>query len=215
VEVSGTLASPFLPADHIMVSLSSTHKPARFSRSFLFRIAIAGVFVLSSIWFLFGGFTKSFSSLPRFVLGDEVGANPLKLQSIPLVHKNVVVASAFPWHYDIYMPVAWTLGQIMLKDQGTLQVYAPMPFAFGYQEVMDQYGVYGGEIKSDNDLLRDIKSGGNDGGIDLVILGTCEIEYVFRLLVPRKLSQCLFSISQYAILEQGAPCCMGRSRCCT
>ena len=199
-----------------MVSLSSTHKPARFSRSFLFRIAIAGVFVLSSIWFLFGGFTKSFSSLPRFVLGDEVGADPLKLQSIPLVHKNVVVASAFPWHYDIYMPVAWTLGQIMLKDQGTLQVYAPMPFAFGYQEVMDQYGVYEGEIKSDNDLLRDIgKSGGNNGGIDLVILGTCEIEYVFRLLVPRKLSQCLFSISQYAILEQGAPCCMGRSRCCT
>jgi hypothetical protein len=164
--------------------------------------------------FFFGGFTESFSSPPRFVLGDEVSLeNPLKLQSIPLTHKNVVVASAFPPHYDIYMTIAWTLKRIGLKDQGNLQVYAS-PFLFKFQEIVDQYGLYDGEIKDYKDLVGDIKSGGNDG-VDLVIMGTCEVEYAFRLLMLRKSSQCLFSIPQYANLERGAPCGMGCSRCWT
>ena len=66
----------------------------------------------------------------------------------------------------------------MLKEPGNLQVYAPTPFLYNFQEVVERYGLYKGEVKDPNDLLGDIKSGGDDGRIDLVILGTCEIEYV-------------------------------------
>jgi len=47
-----------------------------------------------------------------------------------------------------------------------------------------------------NDLLGDIKNGGHDAGIDLIILGTCEIEYVLSsshsaYTVPISLFWCL------------------------
>jgi len=162
----------------------------KFSRLFFIRLAIAGLFVLSSLWLFFGGFTgKSFSSPPHFILGGDVSsANPLKLQSIPLTHKNIVVASGFGPHFDVYMAVAWTLKRIMLKDQGNIQVYRTKPFKYKFQEIVDHYGLYKGEYKDYKDLIGDIKSGGDDGGIDLVIFGTCEHEYVFRLLILRKSS---------------------------
>ena len=166
-----------------MVSISSRCSPIRF--------AIAGVFALSLLWLLHRGFTgQSFSGPPHLVIGEEVpSTNPLKLQSIPLAHKNVVVASGFGAHFDVYLAVAWTLQRIMLKDQGSLQVYAPTPFFYKFQEVVDQYRLYEGEFKNPNDLLGDIKSVGDDRGIDLLILGTCEIEYAFCLLITRKSSQ--------------------------
>jgi len=85
-----------------------------------------------------------------------------------------VVASGFEPHFDVYMAVVWTLKRIMLKDQGDVQVYRTKPFKHKFQEIVDQYGLYKGEFKDYKDLIGDIKSGGNDGGIDLVILGTCE-----------------------------------------
>ena len=135
---------------------------------------------LSFLWLFNRGFEdQSFRSPPRFVLGDEARpANPLKLQSIPLMRKNVVVASAFGAHFDVYMAVAWTLQRIMRKDEGNLQVYAATPFLFNFQEVVDRYGLYEGEVKDPNNLLSDIKNDGGDSGIDLLILGTCEVEYV-------------------------------------
>jgi hypothetical protein len=205
-----------------MVSVPSAQKVriwlSGFSRpSFIrFRVAVAWVFVLSSLWLFYGSFTGKPSSRPRFALGDEVlSANPLALQSISQTHRNVVVASAFGAHFDVYMTVAWTLKRIMVKERGNLQVYAPTPFLFNFQEVVDRYGLYKGEIQDPNDLLGDIKSGGHDGGIDLVILGTCEIEYVLLSSHSAYTFQLFFGVLQYAILERGAPCCMGCSRCCT
>jgi hypothetical protein len=75
------------------------------------------VFALSSLWLFYGSFTGKPFSRPRFVLGDEVlSANLPKLQSIAQTHKNVVVASTFGAHFDVYMAVAWTLQRIMLKE---------------------------------------------------------------------------------------------------
>ena len=155
-----------------MVSVSS-----RFS---IVRLTIAGVFCLSFLWLFHRGFGgHSFSSLPHFALGGEVpSTNPLKLQSVPLAHKNVVVASVFGAHFDVYMAVAWTLQRIMAKDQGSnLQVYAKVPFLYKFQEVVNRYGLYGGEFKDPKHLIGDIKRD-DEGGIDLLILGTCEIECV-------------------------------------
>ena len=183
-QASSFLTTAVIAQDHTMVSVSSVQKVrvwlSEFSRPSFIRLAVAGVFVLSSLWLFYGSFTGKPFIRPRCVLGDEfLSANPSTLQSIAQTHRNVVVASAFGAHFDVYMAVAWTLQRIMLKEPGNLQVYAPTPFLFNFQEVVDRYGLYKGEIKDPNDLLGDIKSGGHDGGIDLMILGTCEIEYVF------------------------------------
>ena len=142
-------------------------------------------------------------------------ANPPKLQSIPQTHKNVVVASTFGAHFDVYMTVAWTLQRMMLNEPGNLQVYARTPFLYNFQKVVDRYGLYKGEFKEPKDLLGDIKSVGDDGRIDLVILGTCEIEYVFSASHSAYILPISLFVLQYATLERGASCCMGCSRCCT
>ena len=167
----------------VRVSVSSAQKVrvwlSGFSRLSFFRLAVVVVVALPSLWLFYGAFTGKPFSRPRFVLGDGItSANPPKLQSVAQTHKNVVVASTFVAHFDVYMAVAWTLQRIMLKESGNVQVYASTPFLFNFQEVVDRYGLYKGEVKAPNDLLGDIKSGGDDGGIDLVIFGTCEFEYV-------------------------------------
>jgi len=106
-----------------------------------------------------------------------------------------VVASAFGAHFDVSMTVAWTLQRIMVQEPVNLQVYAPTPFLFNFQEVVDRYGLYKGEIKDPNDLLGDIKSSGQDGGIDLMILGTCEIECVLSSSHSAYTSQSFFGVS--------------------
>ena len=182
-QASSFLQTAITPQGCTMVSVPSAQKVrvwlSGFSRPSFIRLVVAGVFVLSSLWLFYGSFTGNPFSRPRFVLGDEVlSANPSALESIPQTHSNVVVASAFGAHFDVYMTVAWTLQRIMVKEPGNLQVYAPTPFLFNFQEVVDRYGLYKGEIKDPIDLLGDIKNGGHDAGIDLMILGTCEIEYV-------------------------------------
>jgi hypothetical protein len=203
-----------------MVNVSSAQKVrlwlSGFSRPSFIRLAVAGAFALSSLWIFYELLTDRPFSRLRFVLGDEVpSANLPKWQSIAQTHKNVVVASTFGAHFDVYMAVVWTLQRIMLKEPRNLQVYARMPFGYKFQEVVDRYGLYKGEVKDPNDLLGDIKSVGDDGRIDLVILGTCELEYVFSASHSAYILPISLFVSQYATLERGAPCCMGCSRCCT
>ena len=202
------------------VNVSSAQKVrvwlSGFSRPSFIRLALV-VVTLFSLWVFYGAFTGKSFSQPRYFLGDRIlSANPPKLQSVVQTHKNVVVASTFVAHFDVYMAVAWTLQRIMPKESGNLQVYASTPFLFNFQEVVNRYGLYKGGVKAPNDLLGDIKSYGDNGGIDLVILGTCEFEYVLSsshsaYIVPMS----LFFVLQYAILERGAPYCMGCSRCYT
>jgi hypothetical protein len=185
----------------VSVSVSSAQKVrvwfSGFSRPSFIRFALGVVVALSSLWLFYGAFTGKPFSRPRFVLGDGIlSANLPKLQSVAQTHKNVVVASTFVAHFDVYMAVAWTLQRIMPKESGNLQVYASTPFLFNFQEVVDRYGLYKGEVKAPNDLLGDIKRVEDDGGIDLVIFGTCEFEYVLSsshsaYIVPISLFFCL------------------------
>lgn len=215
-QASSFLQTTIFPQDHTMVDVSSAQKIrlwlSGFSRPSFIRLAVAGAFALSSLWIFYELFADRPFSRLRFVMGDEVPpANLPKLQSIAQTHKNVVVASTFGAHFDVYMAVVWTLQRIMLKEPGNLQVYAQTPFGYKFQEVVDRYGLYKGEVKDPNHLLGDIKSGGDNGIIDLVILGTCEVEYVFSASHSADNLPISLFVSQYATLERGAPCCMGCS----
>ncbi|KAJ7707475.1 hypothetical protein B0H17DRAFT_918123 [Mycena rosella] len=59
---------------------------------------------------------------------------------------------------------------------GTVEVYAPFPFGFEFQTIVETLQLYRGEVKSPDALIDAINSNMGDGGIDLVVLGTCEID---------------------------------------
>ncbi|KAH6914689.1 hypothetical protein BKA70DRAFT_1510095 [Coprinopsis sp. MPI-PUGE-AT-0042] len=87
------------------------------------------------------------------------------------VRKNIAVASLFGAHFDVYMAVVWTLGRVM--KEGRIQVYSNGPFRFDFQTVVESIGLFEGTLKDQGDFLPELRE---DESIDLVILGTCEIE---------------------------------------
>ncbi|KAH6914690.1 hypothetical protein BKA70DRAFT_1368586 [Coprinopsis sp. MPI-PUGE-AT-0042] len=69
------------------------------------------------------------------------------------------------------MAVVWTLGRVM--KEGRVQVYSNGPFRFDFQTVVESIGLFEGTLKDQRDFLPELRE---DESIDLVILGTCEIE---------------------------------------
>ncbi|KAJ7227367.1 hypothetical protein GGX14DRAFT_347996 [Mycena pura] len=61
---------------------------------------------------------------------------------------------------------------------GIVDVYAPQPFAFDFQKTVETLQLYRGEIKQPETLIDEINGNVGVGGIDMVVLGTCEFECV-------------------------------------
>ncbi|KAJ7067131.1 hypothetical protein C8F01DRAFT_980679 [Mycena amicta] len=59
---------------------------------------------------------------------------------------------------------------------GTVEVYADQPFGFDFQQIVDELGLYRGTVKPPDSLVREINANTGPGGIDMVILGTCEVD---------------------------------------
>jgi hypothetical protein len=59
--------------------------------------------------------------------------------------------------------------------EGSVQVYSGGPFRFDFQTVVESCGLFEGTLKDHRDFLTDLRE---DKTIDLVVLGTCEIESV-------------------------------------
>ncbi|KAF4571606.1 hypothetical protein EYR36_008948 [Pleurotus pulmonarius] len=93
-----------------------------------------------------------------------------------LRRKHVAIASAFGFHHDVYLALAWTMKRVMGPSGGAVQVYARTPYAFGFQEIVDELGLYNGPVKTPEELVKDITQHGGEGSIDLVVLGTCEVD---------------------------------------
>ncbi|KAG6819487.1 hypothetical protein H0H93_011344 [Arthromyces matolae] len=74
------------------------------------------------------------------------------------------------------MSVAWSLTQAMnTTSSGSVEVYAQVPFAFDFQQIVDDLGLYHNGYRPTSDLIPALRDGG-ENSIDLVILGTCEID---------------------------------------
>ena len=94
----------------------------------------------------------------------------------PQLRKNIAIATSFGNHHDVFLALAWTIERVM--KNGTLTVYAPLPFGYGFQDVVDKLGLFHGVAKDNGELIRDVLANPGDGGIDMIILGTCEVECV-------------------------------------
>jgi hypothetical protein len=99
---------------------------------------------------------------------------------VPQKRHRVAVASTFGFHFDVYMALVWTLQRVMDRSQtGSVEIYTPAPFNFEFQTIVDNLQLYRGETKTSDELIEAINSNMGDGGIDMVVLGTCEFECVF------------------------------------
>ena len=96
-----------------------------------------------------------------------------------LKYTNIAIASGFGAHFDVYMTVAWTIQR--MKEPVDLVVYTRLPFQHDFQRIIDNYGIYNGPFKPLSDFLPDVKNNTGEGAIDMIILGTCEIEFVLIL----------------------------------
>lgn len=96
----------------------------------------------------------------------------------PQRRRNVAVASKFGYHFDVYMALAWTFERVMQEASGQILVYASQPFYFNFDSIVNDLGLYHGEISHHDNLIRDLNHSPVEGGIDMVVLGTCETECV-------------------------------------
>jgi hypothetical protein len=74
------------------------------------------------------------------------------------------------------MALAWTFKRVMQGTGGSIDVYADTPMEFGFQKIVEDLGLYDGTFRNPANLIRDLTTNTGDGAIDMVILGTCEIE---------------------------------------
>lgn len=93
----------------------------------------------------------------------------------PIRRKHIVVASFFGFHFDVYMALAWTLRRVLAEvPDSKLDIFAD-PFYYGFQTIANDYDLYDGGRRSPMELVSYVQT---NPTVDVIILGTCEIEYV-------------------------------------
>lgn len=98
----------------------------------------------------------------------------------PRRRRNIVVASVFAYHFDVYLALVWTLERVLGDEDvgatsGKVRVFA-QPFHLGFPAIVERLGLYHGELSNPDALVPAILSSSHGSPIDMVILGTCEIE---------------------------------------
>lgn len=87
--------------------------------------------------------------------------------------KHVAIASVFGFHFDVYMALAWTMERVLAKvPDSELQVFAHS-FYYGFQSVVDSLGLHHGPRNDIEDFIPYLR---NNPTLDLVVLGTCEVD---------------------------------------
>ena len=77
------------------------------------------------------------------------------------------------------MALAKSMGDVMDREgvHGQIHVFA-QPFPFGFQEVVEELQLWKlPGVRSDHERFIDfLNSETDDGGVDLIVLGTCQYE---------------------------------------
>ena len=135
---------------------------------------------------------RDYSELGSYPPGDapprpvdhEVVQNPHQTHTSPatLRRRNVTFATSFVYHGDVYMTLAKSMGDVMDVEEAPTQISIfAQPFPFGFQEIVEDYGLWKHQgVRAEHEKFVDfLNAETGDGAVDLVVLGTCQYEYVF------------------------------------
>ncbi len=107
-----------------------------------------------------------------------------ELQQQKHLRTHIAVASLFPAHFDVYLAAANTFRDVLGGQDAAVDVFAgERPFRFKFQEIIDRVDLFSGEVRDAAELLHAMNDThfypAEPGAvIDLLVLGTCEIECV-------------------------------------
>ncbi|CDO74195.1 hypothetical protein BN946_scf185043.g247 [Trametes cinnabarina] len=147
---------------------------------------VVGVFWLLSRW-LDPGTEATSSSWSRTTggyppyLNVHGSATPASTPDrFPRRRRNVAFATSFVLHGDVYMAFAKSVGDVMDAEGGDdqrIDLFAP-EFSFGFQGVVDDLNLWTHRgIRAGTDqLIEHVNKSSEDGGIQLIVLGTCEFD---------------------------------------
>lgn len=152
-------------------------------------LALTAALVLGSIWLLSSAYRNrhTYSELDQARFGYPPRLNYSHItdepdSTIPPRRRgNVAVASNFGPHLDVYMALTKSLGDVMDGYHDghdyTIHVFA-QDFGFGFQDIVDELHLWKhrGVRGNFEELFDHLNANTGDGGIDLVVLGTCEVE---------------------------------------
>jgi hypothetical protein len=149
-----------------------------FARRYIIAVAIVFCLIVNLLW------SRGLAPLVQHECTFSPRHNhpSLNFPSIPQKRQNIADMSGFGFHHDVYMALVWTMERVM--QTGSVEVYADTPFGYDFQSIVDQFGLYHGVFHPPQDFIPAIRNNTGDGGIDLVVLGTCEIEYALHPFCP-------------------------------
>ncbi|KDQ54574.1 hypothetical protein JAAARDRAFT_60558 [Jaapia argillacea MUCL 33604] len=138
--------------------------------------ALALVTFLTVFLFIQPSFLDSFSTTPvinRFTRSNTHYYAPPFQPS----YLNVAVASMFPFHEDVYLPIVQQMESVLDPHGGRVQVYSPIPLQYGFQEIVDALELSREDIINPEEFMPALQSTQFGVPIDLVLLGTCEYDF--------------------------------------
>ena len=168
--------------------------PSHMHPRHLTSLCLIGATVVGSVWLLLHSFNsrsnRSFDptryGYPPFRDGaqatnsyewtDDEHSSPSSWR-----RRNVAVASSFPFHFDVYMAAAKTIGDVLDSNPeeapGIIHIYAP-DFLFGFQDIVNELNLWKhrGTRGEPTELASLLNSNTGAGAIDLIVFGTCETE---------------------------------------
>jgi hypothetical protein len=133
------------------------------------RLSVTSALILVFFVFYFATFPSSHFTNVDNLLGSVLPAR-----------RHVAIASTFEHHMDVYMAIAAAVRRCLLSD-GSVRVYSP-PFQKSFGDIVENLDLYHGKHHAPQQLLVDFESTDLRDRIDLLILGTCEFEYVLNPL---------------------------------
>ncbi|KAF9031612.1 hypothetical protein BJ165DRAFT_1518719 [Panaeolus papilionaceus] len=118
-----------------------------------------------------------------YLVGEKSLAD---LRTLPQKRRRVAIASTFGYHFDVYVALAWTMQRVMGKPpnslswdvggSGSVVVYSPEKFRFGFDNIVDMLGLYKGDVRPSENLFDDLDMEVDGRKVELVVLGTCEVD---------------------------------------
>jgi hypothetical protein len=153
----------------MLFHISHRHKPT---------IAIVAVTLFFFLSFLF--FAHPLKPLSILTGKGFRNSEPTPSEPDLRVCRHVAVASYVGWHFEIYMSIVAVLEKELCPfPTGSVHVYLPESFRYGFDNLVDELGLYHGNFSTKHELFDDMDSASlfpEDEGsmIDMIVLPSCE-----------------------------------------